>query len=126
MCVVLWMQEYSGLPGRVRTGSSNTPAYKSRYCAVHEPIVATPHETPDEKRPGIIVNKRVTRNSTTYQVCMHHSYPYVSQPRIYSSITYIFYALVDKKYHRGIISCACTVYVHAMNVVYRLCGLADP
>ena len=60
--------EFSGLPGRVRTGCPNSPGFKSRYCALHAPLAAIPHETPSEERPGIIINKRVTRTSTAYQV----------------------------------------------------------
>ena len=60
--------EFSGLPGRVRTGCPNTPAFKSRYCPLHAPLAAIPHGTPSEEKPGIIIDKRVTRNSTSYQV----------------------------------------------------------
>ena len=79
--------EYSGLPGRVRTGCPNTPAYKSPYCSLHKPMLAVPHciqipeddadcevgiPEPDKdstKEPvGIIVEKRTTRKSTFYKV----------------------------------------------------------
>ena len=57
---------FAGLPGRVKTGCPNTPGFKS---SLHAPLTAIPHETPTEERPGIIVDKRITRNSTLYQVC---------------------------------------------------------
>ena len=64
--------EFSGLPGRIRTGCPNTPGFKSRYCSLHAPFAANPHETPGEERPGIIIDKRITRNSTYYQVRVHN------------------------------------------------------
>ena len=72
--------EYKGLPGRVRTGCQNTPQYMSRYCGVHNPVVAIPQniQLDDNPKPstsatredqvGLIVNKRVTRRSTLYEV----------------------------------------------------------
>ena len=32
--------EYKGLLGKVQTGCSNTPAYKSSYCDLHKPVIA--------------------------------------------------------------------------------------
>ena len=77
--------EFNGLPGSVRTGCPNTPSYKSRYCTIHAPITAVPHQiefsedgnpkpanptTPSEERQAaIIIGKRVTRSSMFYQVC---------------------------------------------------------
>lgn len=73
--------EYKGLPGRVRSGCPNTPDYKSRYCSLHKPAVAIPQKiSPDGSAPnpstpaseedqvGLIINKRVTRSSTLYEV----------------------------------------------------------
>ena len=76
--------EFSGLPGMLRTGCPNTPGYKSRYCALHSPTVTTPHnvqfsddgtvmtggnsEDAEPRHVAIIINKRVTRQSTFYQV----------------------------------------------------------
>ena len=73
--------EYKGLPGRVRSGCQNTPQYMSRYCGLHNPVVAIPQNmslddndpTPSkpatkEDQVGLIVNKRVTRRSTLYEV----------------------------------------------------------
>lgn len=59
--------EYKGLPGRVRTGCPNTPAYKSAYCSVHKPAMAT--DKGDKEEPvGLITGKRMTRSTTMYQV----------------------------------------------------------
>ena len=67
--------EFSNLPGRIRTGCPNTPAYKSRYCSVHAPFAAQPHNikalndddklTTHEvgKLAGIITSKCTTRKS---------------------------------------------------------------
>lgn len=73
--------EYSGLPGRVRTGCPNTPEFKSRYCALHKPAVAipqklhvgedassTPSSVMEEDQVGMIIGKRETRNSVLYEV----------------------------------------------------------
>ena len=77
--------KYKGLPGRVRTGCQNTPQYMSRYCGIHNPVVAIPQNIQlDEDAPnpflsatredqvGLIVNKRVTRRSTLYEVSTVH------------------------------------------------------
>ena len=77
--------EYKGLPGRVRTGCQNTPQYMSRYCGIHNPVVAIPQNiqldenapnpslsTTGEDQVGLIVNKRVTRRSTLYEVSTIH------------------------------------------------------
>ena len=76
--------EFSGLVGMIRTGCPNTPAYKSRYCVLHSPMATTPcnvqfaedgtpvttsHSTETQARHvAIITKKRVTRQSTFYQV----------------------------------------------------------
>ena len=84
--------EFSGLPGRVRTGCPNTPAFKSPYCSVHKPMLAVPQRIqlpeedsdfdinvpqPDinskEEPAGIIIEKRATRNSTFYKVITNDS-----------------------------------------------------
>ena len=81
--------EYSGLPGKVRTGCPNTPDLKSRYCSVHAPFTAIPHEvqffadgTPadqdhstskkEESQVALITGKRITRNSVFYEVTTTH------------------------------------------------------
>lgn len=72
--------EYKGLPGQVRTGCPNTPEFMSRYCSIHKPIVAVPQNISlegeaanpsisiSEDQVGLIINKRVTRHSTLYEV----------------------------------------------------------
>ena len=65
--------EYLGLPGRVTTGCSNTPDFKSRYCGLHKPTAtqatsetSDQHMTPNQV--GLILSKRLTRTQTHYQV----------------------------------------------------------
>ena len=59
-----------GLPGQIRVGCQDTPAFKSRYCAVHTPTAATPQgEKDSEEQIGFIIGKRSTRLSTMYEVC---------------------------------------------------------
>lgn len=86
--------EFSGLAGMIQTGCPNTPAYKSRYCALHSPMVTTPQNvqfaengTPmttnnsketEARHVAIITQKRVTRKSTFYQVSA-----YMRQPQVY-------------------------------------------
>ena len=71
--------QFKGLSGQVRIGCQNTPEYKSRYCAIHKPTVATltneeseaqstSRKPATEYQAGFITAKRVTRNSTLYQV----------------------------------------------------------
>ncbi len=65
---------FYGLDGQVRKGCQNTPAFKSRYCSLHSPTVATRQADSDfpdrvtEEQVGFITGKRVTRTSTLYQV----------------------------------------------------------
>ena len=79
--------EFEGLNGKIRTGCPNTPAFKSSFCGVHAPTVAVcqsllddeivPEDTQmsassSEKQPvGLIIDKRVTRNSILYKVYIH-------------------------------------------------------
>ena len=76
LCINAGYMEYDGLPGKVRTGCPHTPQYMSRYC---KPAIATVQNIkPDDETPqsltshedpvGLIVNKRVTRSSTLYEV----------------------------------------------------------
>ena len=111
--------EFSGLPGRVRTGC---PGFKSRYCYLHAPIVATTHETPTEERPGIIVDKRITRNSTTYQVSMHNYLRTGKDTQPFMSPSTLYYdaceALPDG-YRPFYTSQHAVYYVHAyMYIIY--------
>ena len=65
--------EYKGLPGQVRTGCPNTPAFKSQYCALHKPAampraIQSSVTTSTGDEVGIIVGKRETRNCVLYEV----------------------------------------------------------
>ena len=56
--------QFSDLPGKIKTGCSNTPA-----CSIHIQCVADETTADDSgKIPAIITDKRVTRNSVSYQV----------------------------------------------------------
>lgn len=60
--------EYDGLPGRVCTGCPNTPDYKSKYCKLHKPLAVVQEASSVEDQVGLIIGKRMTRNSVLYQV----------------------------------------------------------
>ena len=73
--------EYSGLPGKVKTGCPNTPQPNSRYCASHMPTAFMPVGESDSATESAKVNpskveqqlafinaKKITRQSTFYQV----------------------------------------------------------
>ena len=64
--------EFSGLPGKVKTGCPNTPQFKSRYCHLHAGLTISVDEAPSEERPGIIISKRVTRSTILYQVKVNY------------------------------------------------------
>ena len=74
--------EYMGLPGRVTTGCTNTPDFKSRYCSLHKPTVSArasldepgpsaSHISEKESQVGMILSKRCTRTQTMYQVLLN-------------------------------------------------------
>ena len=72
---------YKNIPGQVRNGCQNSPAFDSS-CTLHKPVLAIPqhvqiqHATseggeftsPQNRRAGWYYNKRKTRNSTFYEV----------------------------------------------------------
>ena len=79
--------EYDGLPGSIKTGCPNTPDFKSRYCKLHTPTVATSHPVSlsDDGEPNVLIcektndfdaecpvamilSKRQTRQTTFYKV----------------------------------------------------------
>ena len=78
--------EYEGLPGRVKTGCTNTPQLQSRYCAVHTPTAFTSVGGGDYSseatasgldQVAFILEKKTTRQSTLYKVGIenyHHSF----------------------------------------------------
>ena len=71
---------FKGLEGQVRIGCQDTPAFQSRYCALHKPTAAISEDLivsqsgdvqstrNTEEQVGFIVGKR-TRTSNLYQVC---------------------------------------------------------
>lgn len=63
--------EYKGLPGILRTGCPNTPAFKSRYCSLHSPFEESTNSatsTETTKPTSIIIGKRITRQGINYEV----------------------------------------------------------
>ena len=80
--------EYDGLPGTIQTGCPNTPAYKSRFCSLHKPTVAKSGSENANSTCTFIVGKRTTRQSVTYEVCMHiHTIINILKALIYISVT---------------------------------------
>ena len=57
-----------GLPGRVKTGCPNTPKLKTRYCDLHTHVESSDDRTTKEVQLAFIIAKKVTRNTTLYQV----------------------------------------------------------
>ena len=89
--------EFIGLPGKIKTGCPNTPAFKSRYCSIHIPYVAhhqsdgsdtqaqtTSSSITAPRLAGIITNKRVTRKSVLYEI--QFLYVHVSESCMYMPI----------------------------------------
>ena len=86
--------EYNGLPGIIRTGCPNTPAYKSRYYSLHNStkertskvISKESHyastegntskviSTESAEPSGIVTGKRITRQGINYEVSILLSY----------------------------------------------------
>lgn len=74
--------EFSGLPGKLKTGCPNTPQPKSRYCPSHAPTAFTPEgdssftdtavqtasKLKHEEQLAFITAKKTTRQNTFYQV----------------------------------------------------------
>lgn len=79
--------EYTGLPGRVKTGCMSSPEQRSRFCSQHKPCKAS---SGDESQPPghriveTILTKKVTWANTHYQVraiivySRKYNYPSVS------------------------------------------------
>lgn len=67
--------EYTGLPGRVKTGCMCTPEQTSLFCALHKPRQMKPQctgsSTNEAHRAVVetILRKKETRNTTHYEVC---------------------------------------------------------
>lgn len=69
--------EYVGLPGKIKTGCQQSPAYKSKFCYEHSPRVGNMTCTEDETnvstpKENIVAfinsKKKQTRSGTYYQV----------------------------------------------------------
>ena len=62
--------EFNGLPGRIKTGCPNTPKLKSQYCDLHTPTLFESNDDGSNKEVQLafIIAKKVTRNTTLYQV----------------------------------------------------------
>ena len=66
--------EYNGLPGNIKTGCPETPAFMSQYCYEHSARIGKRmSETEglsdsEENVVAFITNKKQTRNGTYYQV----------------------------------------------------------
>ena len=68
--------EYAGLPRKVKTGCMDTPEQQSKFCPQHKPrqMISELHcaELPSSEGMGgvveMILNKKVTRTTTFYQV----------------------------------------------------------
>lgn len=64
--------EYEGLPGYVTTGCQRTPAFKSRFCSMHNPRACTltslEGDSDDAEKAvvAMILEKKVTRKNTYY------------------------------------------------------------
>ena len=94
--------EFTNLPGLIKTGCPNTPAYKSRYCASHGPLVAIPHKLDEAKEvvtvqkaeeprlAGIITGKRTTRSSMLFEVhAKYMIYSRVNQCLVYTQVAWL-------------------------------------
>lgn len=67
--------EYTGLPGKVKTGCMDTPEQKSCFCSLHKPrqvnVSHTDTTTQHESRHGVIemiLTKKTLRDVTLYEV----------------------------------------------------------
>ena len=60
--------QYDGLPGRVKTGCTNTPEQKSRFCHLHKPRALTSPSNNTNTVIESVLEKKVTRSITYYKV----------------------------------------------------------
>lgn len=61
--------EYCGLPGSIKSGCTNTPLQKSRFCEIHKPRTLV---TPGESLNSVIemiLEKKTLRSHNLYKVC---------------------------------------------------------
>ena len=52
--------EFGSLPGRIKTGCPNTPAFNSRYCSIHRPFAAVPQNIQHSSEDKAIKSSSVT------------------------------------------------------------------
>lgn len=63
--------EYSGLPGKVKTGCMETPEQRSKFCSLHKPREMKAESTDSPAKHMVvesILNKKETRSTTFYEV----------------------------------------------------------
>ena len=60
--------EYAGLPGTVKTGCTNTPCQKSRFCNLHKPRTLSTETARPNSVIEMILEKKTTRSQTMYKV----------------------------------------------------------
>ena len=60
--------QYDGLPGRVKTGCTNTPEQKHRFCTLHKPRVLNSHSHSKGTVIESVLEKKTTRSVTYYKV----------------------------------------------------------
>ena len=61
--------EYCGLPGSIKSGCTNTPSQKSRFCQVHKPrSLVSPGES-SSRVIEMILEKKTLRSQNLYTVC---------------------------------------------------------
>ena len=60
--------QYDGLPGRVKTGCTNTPEQRSRFCHLHKPRALTSPSSNATTVIESVLEKKVTRSVTYYKV----------------------------------------------------------
>ena len=60
--------QYDGLPGRVKTGCTNTPEQKHRFCSLHRPRVPNSNDQNKSAVIESVLEKKTTRSITYYKV----------------------------------------------------------
>ena len=58
--------EFTGLPGKIKTGCTHTPAFKNRFCESH--LNHSVSEMDSTSVLEVILDKKTTRNGDYYQV----------------------------------------------------------
>lgn len=60
--------EYTGLPGTIKTGCTNTPCQRSRFCQLHKPCILSTEIVKSNSVIEMILEKRRTRGQNVYKV----------------------------------------------------------